>query len=78
MESNEVKNEGYNNENTEIIDIPSEVSNSDTTISVENNPSVENTNVNISENNSEMELPKREENVINDSAVSNETIQHYH
>lgn len=75
MESNEVKNEGYNNENTEIIDIPSEVSNSDTTISVENNPSVENTNVNISENNSEMELPKREENVINDSAVSNETTE---
>ena len=31
MESNEVKNEGYNNENTEIISIPTDVSSSDIT-----------------------------------------------
>lgn len=67
MESNEVKNEGYNNENTEIIDIPSNVSNNDTAINVEN------TDVNVSENNSEMELPKKEENIVNDNVISNET-----
>lgn len=72
MESNEVKNEGYNNENTEIISIPTDVSSSDITMNVENNPSVEDINVNISENNSEMELPKKEENIITDSAISNE------
>lgn len=72
MESNEVKNEGYNNENTEIISIPTDVSSSDITMNVENNPSVEDINVNISENNSEMDLPKKEENIITDSATSNE------
>lgn len=68
MESNEVKNEGYNNENTEIINIPTDVSNSDATMNVENNSSVEDTNI----NNSEMELPKKEENVINEGVISNE------
>ena len=64
MESNEVKNEEYNNENTEIIDIPSDVQTSNKVVSNEPITNIESINTSNNVNSSEINLPEKEEDII--------------
>ncbi len=74
MESNEVKNEGYNNENTEIIDIPSDVQTSNMVVSNEPITNIESINTSNNVNSSEINLPEKEEDIINNESQNVEDI----
>ena len=74
MESNEVKNEEYNNENTEIIDIPSDVQTSNKVVSNEPITNIESINTSNNVNSSEINLPEKEEDIINNESQNVEDI----
>ena len=74
MESNEVKNEKYNNENTEIIDIPSDVQTSNKVVSNEPITNIESINTSNNVNSSEINLPEKEEDIINNESQNVEDI----
>ena len=74
MESNEVKNEGYNNENTEIISIPTDVQTSNMVVSNEPITNIESINTSNNVNSSEINLPEKEEDIINNESQNVEDI----
>lgn len=74
MENNEVKNEEYNNENTEIIDIPSDVQTSNMVVSNEPITNIESINTSNNVNSSEISLPEKEEDIINNESQNVEDI----
>ncbi len=74
MENNEVKNEEYNNENTEIIDIPSDVQTSNKVVSNEPITNIESINTSNNVNSSEINLPEKEEDIINNESQNVEDI----
>lgn len=74
MENNEVKNEEYNNENTEIIDIPSDVQTSNMVVSNEPITNIESINTSNNVNSSEINLPEKEEDIINNESQNVEDI----
>ena len=74
MESNEVKNEEYNNENTEIIDITSDVQTSNKVVSNEPITNIESINTSNNVNSSEINLPEKEEDIINNESQNVEDI----
>lgn len=74
MENNEVKNEEYNNENTEIIDIPSDVQTSNMVVSNEPITNIESINTSNNVNSSEINLPEKEEDIINNESQNVENI----